>query len=406
MHTLSVPEARRLALARAGLLKPEWTGLPRTANRGERAQRDAALSVIRRFGYLQLDTVSIAGARSHALVLLSRLPGFRAPLGERLLAPGEPLFEFWGHEASWIPMELYPAFAWRRRRYRHHPWWGDILGAYPEMHRTLLKRLRTEGPLMSSDLEGASQGGWWDHKPAKKVAEALWSRGDIVVRERRDFRRVYDLPHRVLPEAMRGTRLSTGKAVRQLLLTALDGFGWARTGTLSRTWRFTGMQAEVKQAMARLREEGDVVACAVVTAEGKRHPGWIRPRDLDLAERLRALRPRTDRGVLLSPFDPLLWDRTRVATLFGFDQVLEIFKPASQRTYGYFCLPVLAGDRLVARVDLKADRAEGRLRVLSHRLEPVVDPARPARHREAVRHALTRHARSVGLELPPGELPG
>ena len=137
METLSPLEARRLALARAGLLKPGWTGMPaRAAGRGGRARR-GALDVVRRFGYLQLDTVSVAGARSHAIVLASRLEGFDPALGEELLLPGEPLFEYWGHEASWIPIELYPAFEWRRREYRHHPWWGDLIGQHPEVARRL-----------------------------------------------------------------------------------------------------------------------------------------------------------------------------------------------------------------------------------------------------------------------------
>ena len=121
METLDVTTARRLALVRAGLLMPAWTGLARSARgRGVRA-RAAALAVVRRFGYLQLDTVSIAGARSHAIVLMSRVPGMNARLGEELLHPGEPLFEYWGHEASWIPLELYPCFAFRRQRFRVHP---------------------------------------------------------------------------------------------------------------------------------------------------------------------------------------------------------------------------------------------------------------------------------------------
>ena len=137
MESLGTREARRLALARAGLLKPEWTGFPRSGRgRGARARR-AAAAVLARFGYLQLDTVSVAGARSHAIVLLSRLEGFDPELGEELLRPGEPLFEYWGHEASWIPLELYPAFEFRRREFRAHPWWGDLVRAHPDVTRRL-----------------------------------------------------------------------------------------------------------------------------------------------------------------------------------------------------------------------------------------------------------------------------
>jgi len=365
---IDVPRARRLALCRAGLLKPEWTGLPsRASGKGKRA-RDAALAVVRRFGYLQLDTVSIAGARSHAIVLLSRLRGMDPELGESLLRPGEPLFEYWGHEVSWIPLELYPALGFRRRGLRAHPWWGDIIGRYPDLARDIMRRIRDDGPLKSADLEGSDGGGWWKHKPAKKVVLALWSRGDLAVRERKNFLRTFDLTARVIPEDARRPRVSRERGMRELLLKALEGHGWAQTGTLGRTWRFLNLKPEMEARLGELVEAGVATRCTL--RDGRRRTaGWIRVEDLELAERLTTLRPRGDRGVILSPFDPVLWDRRRVLDLFGFEQMLEIFKPAPQRKYGYYCLPVLAGERLAGRVDLKAERTAGRLRVLSKRPE-------------------------------------
>jgi len=175
METLSLIQARRLALARAGLLKPEWTGMPRRATGLTKRARQAAHRVIQRFGYLQLDTVAVAGARSHAIVLLSRLEGFDPALAEALLQPGEPLFEYWGHEACWLPMELYPVFAFRRQAFQRHPWWGDLIGQHPRMAENLIQRIREEGPLRSLDLEGRGSRGWWDLKIAKRMATALWS---------------------------------------------------------------------------------------------------------------------------------------------------------------------------------------------------------------------------------------
>ena len=132
---------------------------------------------------------------------------------------------------------------------------------------------------------------------------------------------------------------------------------------------------------------------------GRRTPGWVRPQDLELAERFKRVRPRKDRGVLLSPFDPVLWDRARVRRLFGFDQVLEIFKPARQRVYGYYCLPVLAGENLVARVDLKADRKIRKLHVLSYRFETGDAKRRVASaDREALRSAVKRYAGAIGMQ--------
>jgi uncharacterized protein YcaQ len=397
-ETLSTRAARRLALCRAGLLKPEWTGMPRrAAGRGKRA-REAAHRVIRRFGYLQLDTVSIAGARSHAIVLHSRLDGFDPRLAEELLQPGAPIFEYWGHEASWIPIELYPVFAFRRRDFQHHPWWGDLVGQHPEVAADLLRRIRDEGPLRSLDMEGGGSRGWWDLKVAKKVATALWSSGELAIRERRKFQRTYDLAEHVIPDRWREKPVSRERAVEVLVLRALAGHGWATTGTIARTFRLT--QKDAIAALGRLRSQDTAVPCDLVGNDGRTSRGWIRPTDLDLAPRLENLRPRCDRGVLLSPFDPLLWDRPRVQQLFGFHQVLEIFKPAAQRTYGYYCLPVLAGDRLVARFDLKADRKRGVLQVMSRRFEGG-DASRPASAAvgEAARTALDRYTQALGLTV-------
>ncbi len=396
---LSIREARRLALARAGLLKPEWTGLPQRAGGRGAAARRSARKIIERFGYLQLDTVSIAGARSHVIVLLSRLDGFAPGHGEELLQAGAPLFEYWGHEASWIPLELYPAFEFRRQAFRHHPWWGDIVGTHPKVARDLRRRIRAEGPLRSVDMEGRGSRGWWDLKIAKKVATALWSSGELGILERKNFQRAYDLAERVIPEPLRSQPLGEAESLELLLLKALDGHGWATTGTMAATWRLRNRRKAIAAALERLVDKGAIVRCGLENPDGRPTPGWIRPGDRELAARLRRVRPRRDRGVLLSPFDPVLWDRARVKRLFDFEQILEIFKPASKRIYGYYCLPVLAGEDLIARMDFKADRKKGVLRVLRCRFE-ATGTARPATARdgEAARNALTRYAEALALK--------
>jgi uncharacterized protein YcaQ len=397
-ETLTVRAARRLALARAGLLTPEPTGLPRRARGRGPTAFAAAREVIARFGYLQLDTVSVAGARSHTIVLLSRLEGLDPAVGEELLRPGAPLFEYWGHEASWIPLALYPAFEFRRREFKHHPWWGDIVGKHPKVAADLRRRVREGGPLRSSEMEGRASRGWWDVGVMKRVAAALWSSGELAIRERRGFQRTYDLAERVIPEELRRRPLSTADGLEALLLQALAGHGWATTGTLAATWRLRNRRAEIVGALHRLQEKGAIVPCALAPGNGAGPAvGWIRPTDLNLAARLETARPRGDRGVLLSPFDPVLWDRPRVARLFGFDALLEIFKPAPQRIFGYYCLPILAGDRLVGRVDLKSDRARKRLQVLSAHYEDAPPPVL-RRDRHAAREAVARYAGALGLE--------
>ena len=397
---ISRRDARRLALIRAGLLKPEWTGMPRrAAGNGARA-RKAALRIIRRFGYLQLDTVAVAGARSHAIVLMSRLENLHAGVPEALLQPGEPLFEYWGHEASWLPLESYPLFGFRRRAYRRHPWWGDLVRQHPKTARRLRQQILDEGPLRSLDMEGRGSRGWWDLKIARKLASAMWSSGELAIRERRNFQRSFDFAERVIPGHLLDTEVEKFDAIGQLLLRALAGHGWASTGTLTQTWRLSGCQQEIRDALSRLTESGDILPCRMVDERRGSINGWIRPGDLELADRSRSLRPSRNRGVLLSPFDPVLWDRKRVLVLFGFEQILEIFKPAPQRVYGYYCLPVLAGERLIARVDLKVERKTRQLCILALHYEDENHHGRPSSiDRQATNIALERYAGMLGLEL-------
>jgi hypothetical protein len=245
-------------------------------------------------------------------------------------------------------------------------------------------------------MEGRGSKGWWDLGVVKRVASALWSSGELAIRERRNFQRTYDLAERVIPDELRSRPLSTEDGLEVLLLAALDGHGWATAGTLAATWRLKNRKTELLATLQRLREKGAVLACALEPPVGSPVSGWIRPADLELAARVERARPRADRGVLLSPFDPLLWDRARVARLFGFEALLEIFKPAPQRLFGYYCLPVLAGEHLVGRVDLKADRRRDELRVLSAHFENA-GAAVAKRDRHAARIAVARYARALGL---------
>lgn len=395
--TIDQKTARRLALVQGGLLKPELTGLPK------RAKPDpvkASHAIIERFGYLQLDTVSIAGARSHSIVLLSRLPDLQAEFGEQLLEPSSPLFEYWGHEACWMPLALYPCFEFRRKRLKEHRIWKKVFSTYKKEHRALKKRLRDEGPLKSADFDGESKGGWWNHKVTKRVAIAMWSSGELAIRERKNFQRTYDLADRVIPEAIRKTKEPLSLSMKRLLDQALLGHGWAERRTLAQTWRLSNLKEPITKALNQLEREGTAIPCHVKLDNGKIKKGWIHKDCVDLVGKLAKPRSLSTASVLLSPFDPVLWDRQRTLDLFDFHQVLEIFKPAPERVYGYYCLPILSGEKLIGRVDLKADRKVGRLRVLSTHYESSGrEKPRTAREKQALDKALSRFSKGVGLKV-------
>lgn len=393
MPALTIRQAKRLALVRAGLLRPALTGLPDCAGAHVRHVRSVCKRIIDRFGYLQLDSVAVTGARSHAIVLASRLRELPVGVVETLLAPREPLFEYWGHEACWMPISLYPYFRFRREAYSdRHSSAGSLMYANKSLVKRVLRRIEDDGPLRSIDLEGKPTTKVWGAKQSTRVLESLWSVGILAVSQRVKFQRTFDLAERVIPDAIRNMQVSSEDCFDKLLLKALEGHGWATTGTLAATWRLSNCHTEIMSSLDRLVDRGEVISCQLNTAQ-QSIAGWVRPIDLELAHQLETIRPRKSKGIALSPFEPILWDRARCALLFGFHQVLEIYKPVEKRQYGYYCLPILAGERLVARVDLRSDRNQDRLNVLSCHYEDRVG----VQEQRAVKSALKRFSQSVGL---------
>jgi uncharacterized protein len=347
MESISLAAARRIALA-AQQFVPHGSR-PKTVA--------AATEVVRRLGVVQIDSVNVL-VRSHYLPLFSRRGAYPMDLLERA-AYGDKrtLFEYWGHEASLLPIECHPLFRWRMERARRGEGTWGRLRRYATEHQELvadaLAQIRERGALGASELNGAgrSSGAWWGWSQGKEILEWLFWTGELTTAGRRNFERLYDLPERVLPDEIhRAPTPSKQDAQRQLMRIGSRALGVATLGDLRDYFRLPAEDA--RERLAELVEEGVVTPVRV--------EGWKQAAYLNAEA---ATPRRVAVTALLSPFDSLIWERDRTHRLFGFHYRLEIYTPAHKRLHGYYVLPFLHGDRLVGRVDLKADRKRGRLEV-------------------------------------------
>ncbi len=344
---LSAAQARRITLAAQGFGKP----LPDRVDQGHLRR------TVDRLGLHQIDSVNVV-VRAHYLPAFSRLGAYdrtlldRAAWGRR---SERRLFEYWAHEASLLPLDLQPLLRWRMARADSgEAGWSGLrvfAGERRAEAEALLARIRAEGPLTAADFDGGrSGGGWWGWGDTKSALEWLFWAGHITTATRRpSFARVYDLTERVIPAAVldRPTP-SEADAQRALVERAARALGVATATDLRDYFRLGPDDARV--AIAALIDEGVLLAATVA--------GWARPAYLYRDARIPR---RTEAQALLAPFDPLIWERARTERLFGFRYRIGIYTPADQRTDGYYVLPFLLGERLVARVDLKADRQASRL---------------------------------------------
>ncbi|GAB3323143.1 winged helix-turn-helix domain-containing protein [Geodermatophilus aquaeductus] len=354
--------ARRIALAAQGFADPRPTGV--VDSRQLRRMTD-------RVAVVQIDSVNVV-SRSHYLPAFSRLGAYRRPVLDDFTARRHELFEFWAHEASFLPVRLHPYLRWRMAAAEEHAWGSmvSIQRERPGYVAEVLDRVRAGGPVRASELGEARPdrpGSMWNWHAGKVALEWLFYTGVLTARARTtSFERVYDLTERVLPAAVLQTPTpDPDDAVRELVRTAARALGVATERDLRDYFRLRPAQS--RQAIAELADAGELLPVEVA--------GWGAPAWLDPAAR----RPRWIRArALLSPFDSLVWERPRVERIFGFRYRLEIYTPAAQRVHGYYVLPFLLGDRLVARVDLKADRQAGVLRVQAAHAEDGVDRAEVA----------------------------
>jgi uncharacterized protein len=382
MERISARMARRIALAAQGI------GRAPPASPGRRH----VLGMVERLGALQIDSVNVL-ARAHYMPGFSRLGAYPRGVLDALAWGGKrqrALFEYWGHEASLLPFTAEPLFRWRMARAERGDGMWSGLARYAAENRkavgAALAEIRANGAMAAADLTdaGKSRGGWWGWSDGKRALEYLLWSGQLAVAGRRgNFERLYDLPERVLPaNVVAMPTPAEADAQRALVATAARALGIGTAGDFGRYFR---LGPEARERVAELVEAGELVQVEV--------NGWNRPA---LLHRDAALPRRAIAATIVSPFDPLLWERDRAERLFGFRYRIEIYVPAHKREHGYYVLPFLLGDAFAARLDLKADRAEKVLRIVAaHREEGAPPPAAIA---EALAPVLARLAGWLGLE--------
>ncbi|MFJ9829339.1 winged helix-turn-helix domain-containing protein [Streptomyces sp. NPDC101160] len=322
---LSADDARRIALRAQGFL-------------GAPDRRAGVRGVLRHLGQVQLDTISVL-ARSHELIPYARLGAVGRRTVEDAYWTDGHAFEYWSHAACILPVEEWPLFAFRRRAYRDRPHWGHKLS--PAAYDAVIAQLRAEGPQTATELGGAkNKGEWWDWSDSKIAVERALMYGEVVVTERRGWKRVYDLAERAIPDGLLHDDLDDTECLRRLVRQAGEALG---VGTRADIADYHRIKAEAFDAV--VADSGLVP----VTVAGWGKPAWADPAAL-------ATEPRgRHRTTLLSPFDSLIWERPRTERIFGFTHRLEAYVPKPKRVYGYFAMPVLSGGRLVGRVDPARD---------------------------------------------------
>ena len=321
-------------------------------------------ALIARIGFVQVDSIPTV-ERAHHMILAARRPAYRPPALKRLLERDRALFEHWTHDASILPVALFPVWQLRfardadRLRDNWKRWFRD---GYEAQFDTILNRIARDGPVTSSDVgagEARGRGGWWDWHPSKTALEWLWRTGQLQITRRDGFQKVYDLTERVIPQAHRLPCPPVDAVVDWACSSALDRLGFATPGEICAYWNAVTPQEARDWCKAELAA-GRVMEIAVESGDGSRRHSLARP---DVAARAADAPAPPGRLRVLSPFDPALRDRARAERLFGFHYRIEVFVPEAQRRYGYYVFPLLEGAGLVGRIDMKARRDAGVLQV-------------------------------------------
>ncbi len=382
-------DARRLFLDRHALAEP-----PVGSARGA-----GLLELIQRLGFVQLDSINTV-ARAHDMILYARRPRYRARNLKRLYETDRALFEHWTHDAAVIPMAFYPHWHLRFRRDAETlkaRWRKGRRDGFQARFKTTLAHIRDHGPVCSSEVgkdEAKSSGGWWDWHPSKTALEYLWRSGALTVIGRDGFRKRYDLTERVIEQALCPGNSPPDEAgtVDWCCNAALDRLGFATSGELAAFWA-TATPAETREWCRAEQAAGRIVPVDIACTDGRMRRCFARP---DVLEQVSGIAPPPGRIRVLSPFDPALRDRDRAQRLFGFHYRIEVFVPAAKRRFGYYVFPLLEGDRLIGRIDMRARRDTGRLSVTALWPEPSLAWS-TARNRR-LEAELDRVARFAGLD--------
>jgi hypothetical protein len=397
VRTISITALRRLVIAAQGYV-------PRV----RRAEAGDVEAAIRRAMCIQLDTVT-AVERSHRIAISTRAGLYPRDTVPRLLREGR-IIENWTHALCVVPAEDWPLYGWARARMRDGvPWHGDVRARYPELAERVLDEIRERGPLGSKDFSGkadpsphrvgTSSEAMWSWKPAKQMLDALFASGELVIADRVNFQRRYDLPERVLPrEVLEAPVPSEEEAVKALIVKAVRARGALREFAIAEhvrpIWGFLGEDHRSRRIGAKAARPYVEALVADGTLERVAVEDGGEPVVVEAGSELD--RPRPSAAVLLSPFDNLLWEFHSVRRVLGYEHVIELYKPAPQRRYGYYVLPFLWRDRIVGRADLKSERKESALVVKAFHLESGV--RRSNALDEAFERALDRLRRVAGLE--------
>lgn len=335
----------------------------------KKASKPEILRIIRRMGALQIDSIHVV-ARSPYLVLWSRLGDYQSHWLDELLNEGK-IFEYWSHEACFLPIEDHPLYRHRMNNAESMGW--KYSKPWVDAHRNevdeLLRFIKEHGSVRASDFtrtEGRA-GGWWQWKTEKRALEMLLTSGDVMIARRENFQRVYDLSERVLASAKSGAQPGAEEAQREFAIKAICALGISTVKWVSDYFRTNTKQTA--RAMAALVDEGELIPIQV---EGWKEQAFVSPSNRKLLTDTISGKIQMELTTLLSPFDPLIWDRQRARTVFNFEYRLECYTPESKRRYGYFTLPILHLGELIGRLDAKAHRKDEVFEIKFVSLEPGV----------------------------------